>query len=169
MKLAVQDLVHECGHIIRAEPPAIEQFRKEFESGSRTCSVCEDKNGKKKFMLRTWKCATCNQTQEDKAEHLCFCKKNDTIKIIYDPKFAWMARPNESLLDKNREDDIMLAKSQRLYKKRLEKERQKPNERADEIVNLLKQNNENQKIIIKALDKEESVIKNKEMNNSAIG
>jgi len=161
MKLAVQDLVHSCGHIIRAEPDVIEQYKKEFESGSRTCSVCEDKNGKKKFMLRTWKCATCRQTQEDKAQHLCFCKKNDTIKIIYDPKFAWMQKPNESLLDKNREDEIMLAKSQRELKKRLDRERLKPNARAERIEALLTK-------LVEQGDKSEPEVKAKEMNNSAI-
>jgi len=154
MNIQVQDLVCEfCKHVIRAEPVVIEQYRKEFEEGSRTCPVCTDKNGKRKFMLRLWKCGSCTQVQDDRSTHLCFCKKSgNTIKVVYDPHYKWMPKPNESILDKNMKDEIDMAKTLREVKKRIEKVRQIPLDRQVRIEKLLEK-------IANSVDKKEPVVK----------
>jgi len=164
MNIQVQDLVCSfCKHIIRAEPNVIEQYRKEFEAGTKFCEVCCDKTGKRKFGLRTWKCGSCTQVQDDRSAHLCFCKdSSNIIKIVYDPHDKWMRDRNESLLDKQRKEEINLAKTQRLYKEKLAKARQEPIDRQKEIVDLLK-------LIAYSVDeKEEPESKVKEINHSAI-
>jgi len=131
----VQDLVHKCGKIWRASPDIIEGYRKALEDGSMNCPVCTYPNGSKRSMTLTWVCTKCRQTCLDSDIHLCFCKpKHDNVilKIAYPYK---KDQSNPELTRRN--EEINLAKTQRILAARVEKERNIPLERQQRIEVLL--------------------------------
>ena len=128
-EVEVQDIVcQSCGHIIRSTPNLIEQYRKEFEAGTKTCEVCvNQENGIKRVFKRLWSCSECKQVQLDKQSGLCFCKVKSQLTVVTDPHNKWTNH-----LDKTAQDEINMGKTQRMFRDRVQKERERTRNVVDE-------------------------------------
>jgi len=148
-----------CNHIRITTTNIIDSISKDFK-----CEVCYNEDGVLHNM-NTTKCAECNQVWRSNQAfyHIKGCKaaKEDIgLKIQIDPFKRWY-KGNKSIEQKKIDSEIHLAKSQRIFKERAAKERQKPNERADDIVKLLTK-------ISDSLDKKEPEVKVTKINHGAI-
>lgn len=134
-EVEVQDLVHECGKIWRAEPEVIEGYRKALTDGSMTCPVCTYPNGLKRSMKLLWQCATCRQVCLDNEAHFCFCPKKENKLTIQYPYRDKQTNPEVE----RRDAEIDMAKTQRILAEKMRIERNKPRDVALENNKLLKQ------------------------------
>lgn len=116
-------------------------------------------------------CSSCHQVWNSRQVFLhikgCEVVKPNLFKIEYDPHGKWMK--DKQLEKKTIDTQISVAKSEKIYKERIAKERNKPVEKQIVIEELLKENNKIQTEIRDILSKKEPEVKAKEINHGAIG
>jgi len=148
-----------CGHIKLSTANVI----KSIANDSYQCEVCFNPDGVL-HNQNTTRCAECNQVWRSNQAfyHIkgCAAAKEPGLKIQIDPQNKW--RKDKKSLEQNKVDsEIDLAKSTRILKDRVAKEKQIPLDRQVRIEQLLTK-------IADSLDKKEPEAKVKAINHGAI-
>jgi len=115
--------------------------------------------------MNTTKCAECTQVWRSNQAfyHIkgCSVAKDNLLSVQIDPFNKW--KKDTKSIEQNKIDtEVHMAKSQRIFKDRLEKVKQAPIDRQVRIEKLLIK-------IADSLDKKEPEVKVKEINHGAIG